>query len=526
MSQMSPLERAVQDIKNGKIVIVYDDPSRENEGDFVMAAQYCTPEHMNFIIRNSSGIVCLPLTREIAVKSNLTLMTTNNTDPNRTNFTISIDAENCTTGVSAHERAITVQAIVSSLPVRSPGHMFPLVAADGLLKERRGHTEASVALCKLAQCQPISVIAECMNPDGSMMRYEDCVKFAQQHNMSLVTVAEIDAAFDDDFDDASDCGSVARICTTNTTTIPITFRGDVQHINVTVYKDPLQPHNQVVHLTPSAPLLSRHVRIHSECFTAHVLHSCKCDCEQQFDEALAFILSSGGHLFVVLNHEGRGIGLFNKLQAYHLQSTTNVDTFVANQQIGCKEEARDWTLMKDVLCHLNLYDFEMITNNYEKLREFAEFNPSQLAMPIQPNVFNAKYLADKAIRSAKIANKARIVVVSTLWNRTHINEFWKRFHAYDLRIAFTEIVVPGAYEIPATVARVAKQSPRQFDAVVCIGAIVKGTSKHFEYISKSVFQGLMNVSIEHTDIPIINGILTVLNEEQIVERYELATSWI
>jgi 3,4-dihydroxy 2-butanone 4-phosphate synthase/GTP cyclohydrolase II len=524
------IQQAIEAFANGNPVIICDSADREDEGDLVIAAQHCTPQWVQFFTRNSSGILCVALTKDIAVNAGLKLMTSNNTDPNKTNFTISVDASNTTTGVSAIDKTNTIQQFLFNTPsLRSPGHIFPLVAKDNLLTERQGHTEASVALCKLANLTPVALIAECSNDDGSMMRYQDCRTFANKHNLHILTIQDLISYTASH--PITITPSLSHI-QTSTCALPISVGGEDMDVTCTIFKHALTD-EEIVCISYGSNLSN--VRVHSECFTGHILHSLRCDCEEQMMQFLQVMKTKGGSLYYVGSHEGRGIGLFKKIQAYHLQLTGGFDTYEANKQLSCPEDCRDYSFMKDVLTYQQQTNITLYTNNKTKVEALAPFVRHVVPMHVVANKHNIAYLAAKHAREESkedqplVAPQVHIAVISTTWNRQHMEEFWKVIHQHnkehDMRYRFTEYVVPGAFEIPSMIQTIATGGSHGVDAILCLGVVKKGETMHFEYICEAVFPAIMQCTMQHS-IPIINGVLAVLSEDQIPPRYPLAKSWI
>ncbi len=540
----------LEDFKNGKMLIVCDDEDRENEGDFIISAEHCTPEIVNFIIRNSTGILCTPLSKSIAINLGLEVMCKNNNDPRSTNYTVSIDANVDNTGVSACDRCNTILELLNENPnIRYPGHIFPLIAKDNLLYEREGHTEASIALCKLSNKKPIALIAECMNLDGTMMRYNDCLEFGKKHNIKVVTVKQIKKDYINKFPLLQNDYSHIKETTTK---IPINLNNSEKYFNFTVFKDVLTSREIIgisnINFNPENK--DNYVRVHSGCVTANIFNSLKCDCNEQLINSLEYIYTNNGIVFYIDYHEGRGIGLFNKIKAYYLQDNNNFDTFTANHQLGFKDDERNYLFIKSILYKLNLNSFYLITNNKNKLNEFIEFNPKQFIIPSIPNKYNDKYIKDKLIHDGLVINDnntplhkglylseyyinvdkpINICIIKTLWNKPHIDNFILNINneilnpIYNNNINITEYEVPGSFEIPFLVKKIIDKN--KFDAIICLGVLIKGETKHFEYISKSVYNSISTISV-YSPIPIINGILTVLNETQISPRYSLAKGWL
>eukprot|EP01112_Ceratiomyxa_fruticulosa_P008343 TRINITY_DN215_c0_g1_i1.p1 TRINITY_DN215_c0_g1~~TRINITY_DN215_c0_g1_i1.p1 ORF type:complete len:648 (+),score=150.74 TRINITY_DN215_c0_g1_i1:241-2184(+) len=403
---MDSIQEAIEAISKGEMIVVMDDEHRENEGDIIMAASHITTEKMAFILRHSTGIICTPMSISHATALELPLMVQNNTDPKKTAFTVSVDAlGNTTTGVSAKDRATTVKALSSlqSKPTdfNRPGHIFPLIAHKNGLQSRRGHTEASVLLCELAQVQPpVAVISELIDDDGNMMRLNDCKNFAKTHNLKIITIE-----------------ALAKFCGINETVvepeklldsseirllaeckIPISREGrnlgdwavrcyGDKHFcrHIALIKGDISEHEE--------PLL---VRVHSECFTSEVLGSMKCDCKEQLDAAFIKIHAKGkGVILYVDGHEGRGIGLPHKLKAYELQRLKGIDTFVANEELGLPKDARKYDTPKAILRELKVSNIEIMTNNPHKIEAFREFINSSSPLTIPATEFNKSYLEAK-----------------------------------------------------------------------------------------------------------------------------------
>ncbi len=532
----------ISHFRNGGLVMICDNTDRENEGDFVLAAEFATPQNIQFITRNSSGILCIALTKEIAVKSGLQVMSKQNNDPNQTNFAVSVDAESCTTGVSAQDKVNTILELCKEKPVlRSPGHMFPLIAKDQLLIERKGHTEASVVLCKLAGCSPVAVIAEASNDDGTMMSREQCVSFGKEHNIPVITVEQLEEEYKCIYEPIIDSSHILS----SSCTLPIDIDGCFE-VSCTVYKHALTG-EELVCVHSSSLCVKSNVRVHSECFTAHVLQSLRCDCGDQLHQFLRVMKREGGTLFFVNSHEGRGIGLLKKIEAYDKQQKESCDTFEANRRVGCKEECRDYSFVKEVMRKRGMRDCVLHTNNPKKANEFKEFVREVMEMDVKVHEHNQTYLEAKrekeghTIRKSEMCAKSidrgltfstkfegefRIAVISTQWNRVHMDAFWGVMNAYnkecDGKIVFTEYIVPGAFEIPAAVSNI---NQHKFDAILCLGVVIKGETMHFEYICESVFPAIMKLTMKSV-IPVINGVLAVFHEEQLNPRYSLAKGWL
>lgn len=355
------IEAALEELRNGRMIIVRDDPGRENEGDLVCAAQHVTAEHITMMAVYGRGLICHAITRETAQRLGLDPMERENTDPHSTAFTVSVDArEGITTGISAEDRARTVQILAdpSSSPgdLRRPGHLFPLVARDGGVLERRGHTEAAVDLARLAGLHPSGVICEIMNDDGTMACGAELEEFARRHNLLLVSVEDL-IAYRDAVGDVSVTESSAAQLPTPEGVFSVTAfqTGDPASREVLLLEHPGEG------ISDDPPV----VRLHSECLTGEAFHSLRCDCGPQLRDALRHIAAEGGAL-VYLRQEGRGIGLFEKIRAYTLQDQ-GMDTVEANEALGHPVDLRRFGVAAAILRHRGYATVRLMTNNPEKV---------------------------------------------------------------------------------------------------------------------------------------------------------------
>jgi 3,4-dihydroxy 2-butanone 4-phosphate synthase / GTP cyclohydrolase II len=387
------IEEAIEDIRRGRMVVVCDDENRENEGDLTMAAQFATPEAINFMATHGRGLICLALTDERCQELGLNLMAAKNEAPFQTAFTVSVEArEGVTTGISAADRARTVQVAIDphSRPddLVQPGHVFPLKAKTGGVLERTGQTEAAVDLARLAGLIPAGVICEVMNEDGTMARVPDLIDYSARHDLKMVTVADLIA-----YRRRTE-KLVERIVSTN---LPTAF-GEFTAVGYRSLID--DKHHVAMVKGEVAGQEDILVRVHSECLTGDVFHSLRCDCGEQLEAALANIEREGRGVLLYLSQEGRGIGLLNKLRAYRLQEE-GLDTVDANLKLGLPADLRDYGIGAQILVDLGLSSIRILTNNPKKILGLEGYGLSVTAqVPIQavPNPHNEAYLQAKRER--------------------------------------------------------------------------------------------------------------------------------
>jgi 3,4-dihydroxy 2-butanone 4-phosphate synthase / GTP cyclohydrolase II len=392
-SAFSTIEEAIEDIRRGQIVVVCDDENRENEGDLTMAAQFATPEAVNFMAKHARGLICLALTAERCDELGLDLMAAKNESAFQTAFTISVEArEGVTTGISAADRARTIQVAIDphSKPddLVQPGHVFPLKARDGGVLERAGQTEAAVDLARLAGLIPAGVICEVMNEDGTMARVPDLIPYCERHGLKMITVADLIA-----YRRRTE-KLVERIVATK---LPTKF-GEFTAVG---YRSLLDDKHHVAMVKGEvAGAEDVLVRVHSECLTGDVFHSLRCDCGEQLEAALANIENEGCGVLLYLSQEGRGIGLLNKLRAYKLQEE-GLDTVDANLQLGLPADLRDYGIGAQILVDLGLTSIRILTNNPKKIHGLEGYGLSvseQVPIRSVPNPHNEAYLNAKRDR--------------------------------------------------------------------------------------------------------------------------------
>ena len=392
--KLNTIEEAIQDFKDGKFVIVVDDEDRENEGDFIIAAEKITPEHVNFMLKNGRGVLCAPVTEERCKELGLDMQVHDNTSLLGTPFTVTVDllGHGCTTGVSMYDRAMTINALANPATKASdlgrPGHVNPLRARNGGVLVRAGHTEAAVDLARLAGLQPCGALIEIINDDGTMARMPQLEKVAERFGLKIITIKDLIAYR---------VAHETLIRKEEEVFMP-THWGNFELIAYT------QLDNGATHLAlkkgdwqPGEPIM---VRVHSSCATGDIFGSCKCDCGEQLHRAMEMIENEGKGLVLYMSQEGRGIGLVNKLKAYHLQEQ-GYDTVDANIQLGFKPDERDYGIGAQILRDLGVTQMRLMTNNPVKrsgLEGYGLKIVETLPIVIPPNQYNERYLKTKQDR--------------------------------------------------------------------------------------------------------------------------------
>lgn len=412
--EFDSIDTALADLKAGRVIVVVDDESRENEGDLICAAQFATPDTINFMAVEARGLICLAMTGERLDELDLPLMVTNITDTNQTAFTVSIDAGphlGVSTGISAEDRARTIQVAINPstkpLDLRRPGHIFPIRAKDGGVLKRAGHTEASVDLARLAGLYPAGVICEIQNPDGSMARLPQLIEYAEYHKLKIISIADL-ISYRLQHDRLIRRETVADL--------PTQFG----HFKIYAYRHTLDGTEHVAIVKGNPEEFDDHpimVRMHSECLTGDALGSLRCDCRMQLQAALKMIENAEQGVVVYLRQEGRGIGLINKLKAYSLQDM-GLDTVEANERLGFPADLRDYGMGAQMLMDLGVHKIRLITNNPRKIAGLKGYGlevVDRVPLLIESNDYNSYYLTTKAKKLGHMLLQTYLLTVAINW---------------------------------------------------------------------------------------------------------------
>ncbi len=386
------VKEAIEELKKGKLILVTDDEDRENEGDLICAAEFATTENVNFMAAKAKGLICMPMSAEIAERLKFYPMVQVNTDNHETAFTVSVDHKDTTTGISAAERGLTARMVVSDETVaedfRRPGHMFPLVAREGGVLVRGGHTEATVDLVRLAGLKECGLCCEIMADDGTMMRKDQLEEFANEHGLVMISIAQI-KEYRKVFDTIVECASIAKMPTKYGEFKAHCYVNKItgEH-HVALVKGDIGDGQNVL------------CRVHSECLTGDVFGSMRCDCGQQLETALKMIEAEGRGILLYMRQEGRGIGLVNKLKAYKLQEE-GMDTLEANIALGFPGDMREYYVGAQILREIGVKSLNLLTNNPDKVYQLEDYGISinkRVPIEIEANMYDLFYLQTKRTR--------------------------------------------------------------------------------------------------------------------------------